>query len=157
MALGHFPSQRFGYAVHTLAYMAKKPPGKLSTLPEVAGWIRTLWPSASEMYLSNVMQQMARGGLLRGHRGVTGGYSLAHPSDEITLRDVCEVCENIELERCSLCTKTACTAQGNCSLQNRLREVEEGYLEAMEKVTIASLTQEVVTDGNCTLTDSRTG
>ena len=54
MAVGQFFSQRFGYAVHALAFVARKPAGELATLPEVADWMRTIWPSASESYLSNV-------------------------------------------------------------------------------------------------------
>ena len=48
-------SQRFGYAVHALCYTAKKRSGALTTLPELAAWMRTLWPSCSETYLSAVV------------------------------------------------------------------------------------------------------
>jgi len=146
MALGQFLSQRFGYGVHALAYIAKKPAGKLSTLPEIARWMRTVWPEASETYLSNVVQRLARGGLLRSHRGVTGGYSLARPGSEITLRDVVELLEGVELERCSLSLEGSCATQGRCTIQNRLRELEEGYLQSMEKLSIDALSHEIVTD-----------
>jgi Rrf2 family protein len=146
MALGQFLSQRFGYGVHALAYIAKKPAGKLSTLPEVARWMRTVWPEASETYLSNVVQRLARGGLLRSHRGVTGGYSLARPGSEINLRDVVELLEGVELERCSLSLEGSCATQGRCTIQNRLRELEEGYLKSMENLSIAALSEEIVTD-----------
>jgi Rrf2 family protein len=146
MALGQFFSQRFGYGIHTLAYIAKKPSGKLSTLPEIARWMRTVWPEVSETYLSNVVQRLARGGLLRSHRGVTGGYSLARSGDEITLRDVVELLEGIELERCSLSLEAGCRMQGRCTIQNRLRDLEEGYLKSMESVTVVALSHEIVTD-----------
>ncbi len=73
MAGGQLFSQRFGYGVHALAFVAKKPAGELTTLPELAEWMRTIWPSVSETYLSNVVQRMARGRLLRSHRGIAGG------------------------------------------------------------------------------------
>jgi len=146
MALGQFLSQRFGYGVHALAYIAKKPMGKLSTLPEIAGWMRTVWPEASETYLSNVVQRLARGGLLRSHRGVTGGYSLARAADGISLRDVVELLEGVELERCSLSLEGACATSGRCRIQNRLRALEEGYLRSMENLTIATLAAEIVVD-----------
>lgn len=146
MALGQFLSQRFGYGIHALAYIAKKPSGKLSTLPEIARWMRTLWPEASETYLSNIVQRLARGGLLRSHRGITGGYSLARSGDEITLRDVVELLEGVELERCSLSLEGACAVQGRCTIQNRLRDLEEGYLKSMESLTVVSLSHEIVTD-----------
>jgi uncharacterized protein YihD (DUF1040 family) len=39
--------------------MAKKPAGKLSTLPEVAEWMRMIWPNSSDTNLSNVIQRLA--------------------------------------------------------------------------------------------------
>ena len=76
MASGQFFSQRFSYGLHALAYVATKPAGELTTLPELAKWMLTIWPNASDTYLSNVVQRMARGRLLRSHRGIAGGYSL---------------------------------------------------------------------------------
>ncbi len=45
MSLGQMFSQRFGYAAHALAYMAKKPFGALTTLPEMAGWMQSVLAS----------------------------------------------------------------------------------------------------------------
>ncbi len=146
MALGQFLSQRFGYGVHALAYVAKKPAGKLSTLPEIAAWMRTVWPKASETYLSNVVQRLARGGLLRSHRGVSGGYSLARPAEEINLRHAVELLEGVELDRCSLSLEGQCASYERCNIQQKLRNLEEGYLESMATLTIAELSREIVTE-----------
>jgi DNA-binding IscR family transcriptional regulator len=77
---------------------------------------------------------------------VTGGYSLARPGSEINLRDVVELLEGVELERCSLSLEGSCATQGRCTIQNRLRELEEGYLKSMENLSIAALSEEIVTD-----------
>ena len=42
-------------------------------------------------YLAKVLQQLAGGGLLRGRRGVGGGYTLARPSESITLLEIVNV------------------------------------------------------------------
>jgi len=139
MALGQFFSQRFGYATHALAYMAKKPFGSLTTLPEIADWLRTVWADTSETYLSNVIQRLARGGILQSHRGIAGGYSLTRPVDEITLRDVAEVLEGVSLERCALSLAPRCPRQAGCNIQRTLRQVEEQYLASLEQISIADL------------------
>jgi Rrf2 family protein len=144
MAIGQFFSQRFGYGVHALAYIGTKPAGELTTLPELAAWLRTIWPSASETYLSNVVQRMARGRLLRSHRGIAGGYSLARPAKEITLRDVVELLEGVDINRCNLSLGDVCMAEKRCTMQRRLRELEVGYLKALESVSVADLAKEVV-------------
>jgi len=143
MSVGQFFSQRFGYGVHALAYIAKKKSGTLTTLPELAGWMQTVWPNASETYLSNVVQRMARGGLLRSHRGVAGGYSLAKPGDKLTLRDVVVVLEGVDLDRCGLSLESECPAGGHCSIQRKLRRLEMGYLKSLEEVTIAQLSKDI--------------
>ncbi|MCC6420622.1 MAG: Rrf2 family transcriptional regulator [Gemmataceae bacterium] len=143
MALGQFFSQRFGYAAHALAYLARKPFGELTTLPELAAWMKSFWPGASETYLSNVIQRLARGGVLQSHRGIAGGYSLGKPADELTLRDVAEVLEGVSLQRCALSLGPSCPKVGRCSIQRTLRGVEEQYLESLQKITLASILSEI--------------
>ena len=144
MSVGQFFSQRFGYGVHALAFIAKKPAGELATLPEVAAWMRTIWPNASDTYLSNVVQRLARGRLLRSHRGIAGGYSLARAASKITLRDVVELLEGVDLERCGLSLEDDCPVKSRCSIQRKLRKLEEGYLKSLERVTIAELSKDIV-------------
>lgn len=144
MAIGQFFSQRFGYGVHALAYIGTKPTGELTTLPELAEWLRTIWPNASETYLSNVVQRMARGRLLRSHRGISGGYSLARPAKEITLRHVVELLEGVDINRCNLSLGDICSAEKRCTMQRRLRQLEVGYLESLERVTVSDLAKDVV-------------
>jgi len=143
VAVGQFFSQRFSYGIHALAYMATKPAGERTTLPELATWMCTLWPGASNTYLSNVVQRMARGQLLRSHRGITGGYTLARAATDITLRDAVELLEGIDLERCGLSLQQECPVAGHCGIGRRLRELEEGYLDSLAGVSIADLAAEL--------------
>jgi Rrf2 family protein len=119
--------------------MAKKPFGTLSTLPELAGWLQDIWSNTSETYLSNVLQRLARGGVLRSHRGIAGGYSLARPAAKITLRDVAEILEGVSVPRCSLSLGPECPRGGRCHIERILRDVEEQYLKSLEKVRIADV------------------
>jgi Rrf2 family protein len=144
MAIGQFFSQRFGYAVHALAYVAKKPAGELATLPELANWMRTIWPNASESYLSNVVQRLARGRLLRSHRGIAGGYSLGRAAADISLRDLVELLEGVDHNRCSLSLEDDCPVKSRCSIQRKLRNLEADYLRSLENVTVEELSKDIV-------------
>ena len=144
MAVGQFFSQRFGYAVHALAYVARKPAGELTTLPELAEWMRTVWPNASESYLSNVVQRLARGRLLRSHRGIAGGYSLGRSSEKISLRDLVELLEGVDQNRCGLSLEDDCPVQSRCSIQRKLRKLEDGYLQSLEAMKIKELSRDIV-------------
>jgi Rrf2 family protein len=144
MAIGQFFSQRFGYAVHALAYVARKPAGELTTLPELANWMRTIWPNVSESYLSNVVQRLARGRLLRSHRGIAGGYSLGRTSAAISLRDLVELLEGVDQNRCGLSLEDDCPVKSRCSIQRKLRKLEDGYLQSLEEMTIEELSKDIV-------------
>ncbi len=140
---GQLFSQRFGYATHALVYMAKKPFGSLSTLSELAEWMQGMWPSASETYLSNVIQRLARGGILRSHRGIAGGYSLGRPADKISLRAIAELLEGVSVERCVLSLEAQCPKQGRCTIERTLQGVEEQYLRSLEKITIGAMARDM--------------
>lgn len=144
MAIGQFFSQRFGYGIHALAFIARKPQGELTTLPELAGWVRAIWPGASDTYLSNVIQRLARGRLLRSHRGVAGGYSLGRAADKITIRDVVEVLEGIDTRRCLLSLEDQCPVLGQCAISRKMESLEEAFLDSLAAVTIAELSKELV-------------
>ncbi len=144
MAIGQFFSQRFGYAVHAMAFVGQKPAGELATLPELAEWMRTIWPQSSDSYLSNVVQRLARAKLLRSHRGIAGGYSLGRAAAKITLRDLVEVMEGVDQDRCGLSLEGRCPIKARCSIQRRLRRLEDAYLKSLEEVTVADLANDVV-------------
>jgi Rrf2 family protein len=143
VAIGQFFSQRFGYGIHALAYIAKKPQGELTTLPALAAWMRSIWPGASDAYLSNVVQRMARGRLLRSHRGVAGGYSLARAASKITVRDVVEVLEGIDTDRCLLSLEDECPVMGRCAIQRKMHALEEGFLNSLAEVTVQELSDQL--------------
>jgi Rrf2 family protein len=143
VASGQFFSQRFGYGLHALAYVATKPAGELTTLPELAEWMMTIWPNVSNSYLSNVVQQMARGKLLRSHRGMGGGYSLGRAADKITVRDVVELLEGIETNRCSLSLDGDCSVSGGCAIQSKMAKLEEGFLQALSELNLAELAEDI--------------
>lgn len=144
MAVGQFFSQRFSYAAHTLSIMGKQPYGELFTLPELATTLQSIWPAASSSYLSNVMQRLTQAGIVRSHRGIAGGYSLARPAEEITLRHLVERLEGVDLERCGLSLEGECPIGGHCAIQRRLRRLEQDYLKQLDGVTIAQLAKELV-------------
>ena len=144
MAGGQLFSQRLGYGVHALAFVASRPKDELTTLPELAEWMRTVWPSVSETYLSNVVQRMARGRLLRSHRGIAGGYSLGRAAADISLRDVVQLLEGVGMDpmRCALSLEDKCPVR-RCSIQRKLSALEERFMDSLSELTIAELSEDI--------------
>ncbi len=140
-------SQRVGYAIHALAYMARRPYGAVVTLPEVADWLESVWPSVSVAYLSNVLQRLTRRGLLRSVRGMAGGYALGRDPAQLSLCDVVAALDGIPDvgTRCGLSLEDRCPSQRRCSIQRRLVTIERQFVESLRSITIADLAREIKT------------
>jgi Rrf2 family protein len=77
-----FVSARTEYAVRAMLIIAADDVGVLTAarLAEMQG--------ISHGYLQGILQDLRRAGLLVGHRGSDGGYTLARPPAEISVGDV---------------------------------------------------------------------
>lgn len=77
-----YVSARSIYAVQAVLAIAADKAGVLTAarLADVQGM--------SYGYLQGILQDLRRAGLLIGHRGSDGGYTLARPAEEISVGDV---------------------------------------------------------------------
>ncbi|MCP4783947.1 MAG: hypothetical protein GY903_21075 [Fuerstiella sp.] len=89
--------------------------------------------------MSGIVQQLTRGRLLRGHRGVAGGDSLGRAAPAVSLGDVVELPEGVETGRSSLSLEDGCPVVGRCAGRRKLSKLEEDYLKSLAGGTIAEL------------------
>ena len=71
------------YALHALVHLAKSDQENKIGIKELADTL-----DVSESYLSKIMTQLRKDGLIRAVPGVKGGYELARPASQITFLDV---------------------------------------------------------------------
>jgi len=80
-------SARCAYACHAVAELAQPKhvdtPVCASTISDVRG--------IPETYLMHILLQLKKAGIVRSVRGAHGGYLLARPPEDITLREVVEI------------------------------------------------------------------
>jgi len=122
-----------GYAIHGLAYLATKEKGDVTYLSEISEYFAI--PSS---YLAKVFQSLARAGLVVSYRGAKGGYALARPASEITLRAVIELFEGPIRNKCSL-LKGPCRYEPMCQVYERLAEAQQAYLDVLDSQTIEDI------------------
>jgi len=91
--------------------------------------------------LNKIFQSLVKAGLIKSHRGSKGGFSLARPANEITLREIVERIEGpIYLNKC-LIRRGECAQQDICPAHEVWKEAQKKMLEILEKTTLQDLAQ----------------
>lgn len=126
------------YGARGVIYLAKLPANAIALVGDIARE-----EGIPESYLAKILQDLAKGGILRSHRGAKGGFSLARPPQEITLREIVESVEGpIALSRC-LAPFESCDRRETCALYPVLRHAQEQLLVTLEGATLQDMaTQE---------------
>jgi Rrf2 family transcriptional regulator, iron-sulfur cluster assembly transcription factor len=124
------------YAVRGIIYLAQQPPGRMVLVSEIASAAE-----APQSFLAKIMQQFTRMNLVQSSRGTGGGFTLARPASEITLREVVEAVEGpIIVNRCILGTGI-CSRDGCCQVHQVWRNIQRHIVESLDGVTIEELAQ----------------
>lgn len=124
------------YAIQALVYLAKHPPGHLSLAREIAE--RQNIPAP---FLAKVLQSLSKAGLVESYKGPTGGFSLAVPAREITLRKVLDVIDGrMALNKC-LIGSAECSDSRLCPVHESWKGVKEKLEEFLTRTTVQDLVE----------------
>jgi len=127
------------YGIRGILYLAMQPFEQVTLLRDVAKS-----QDVPESYLAKIFQDLNRAELIRSHRGAKGGFSLARPASEITLRQVIEALQGpISLNRC-LDIREVCPRQKVCAVSPVLRRAQEQLLETLGVATFDVLAKETL-------------
>lgn len=125
------------YAVRAVLYLASQPEGKVSLVNEISEA-----QDVPKSYLSKIMQHLTKAGLVRSRRGAKGGFMLARPADQITLRETIEALEGpIHLNVC-LIKKGECPRDEVCPVHPIWKEAQKKLFETLDSKTMADLAAE---------------
>ena len=110
------------YGIRGVLYLARHDDGKVSMLSAIAEA-----QDVPPRFLAKIFQALAKAGVVKSHRGAKGGFSLARPASEITIKDVIEAIEGpIYLNVCLV-------ANGECD-RDKICPVHAVWEEAQEKM-----------------------
>lgn len=122
------------YGIRGVLYLAMQPEDKVTLLHEIAES-----QAIPENYLAKIFQDLAKGGLVRSHRGARGGFSLARAPSEITLLDVIEALQGpLALAPC-LDARQGCSCHSTCATSRALCEVQSQMVQMLGAQTLAML------------------
>ena len=98
-------------------------------------------------FLEQILNDLKAAGILESRRGITGGYRLRRPPEEISLAEVVRLIEGPLApvscvserfyERCS------CPNEEKCGIRSIMKEVRDAIVKVLETVTVAQLCERV--------------
>jgi len=122
------------YAARGMIRLARLPAGAVVQVRDIAAA-----EGLPESYLAKIFQDLAKGGVVHSHRGASGGFSLAYPAEQITLRQVIEAVEGpVVLQRC-LAAREHCDKAECCALYPVLAQAQAQLLALLDGTTLHDL------------------
>lgn len=86
-------------------------------------------------YLSKVLGDLARGGLLTATRGKSGGFQLAQSAEEISLQEVLMPFERNDPRRCPF-GNDRCSDDDPCMAHEGWKQVQETYRQFLQRTSL---------------------
>ena len=124
------------YGIVLMTYLARRPSRRFAA-PELAAGTQLPLPTVSK-----ILKHLTREGLLDSHRGVKGGYSLAHDPSRITVVDLISALDGpIAFTECIEDTPGICSQEETCRLRGNWQRINQAVRSALEGISLAELTQ----------------
>jgi len=128
------------YGIRGVLYLAQQDDGKVSMLSAIA---KT--QDVPPRFLAKIFQALAKAGVVKSHRGAKGGFSLARPAAEISVREVIEAVEGpVHLNAC-LAGVGECARDQICPLHGVWGEAQEKMMSVLATSNFADLARTAVT------------
>jgi len=127
-------SQTADYALRAVLYIAERGDEGPVRVGDMAQALHI-----PQNYLSKILHQLARAGVLASTRGKTGGFELGVPSDRLRLYTVIAPFDRIEQRRRCLLGRAECSDRAACAAHARWKEVADTVTSFFRETTIADL------------------
>jgi len=94
-------------------------------------------------FLSKILQMLVKNGLLNSMKGPTGGFSLSRPADEITLIEVIDAIDGLDVfTQCGIGFKR-CDDDHPCPIHHEYKQVRNNIRELFENKTLLELSEDI--------------
>jgi Rrf2 family protein len=98
-------------------------------------------------FLEQILNDLKAAGILESRRGITGGYRLRRPPEEISLAEVVRLIEGplapVSCVSERFYEKCSCPNEEKCGIRSIMKEVRDAIVKVLETVTVAQLCERV--------------
>lgn len=117
-----------------MTYLARFPEGHVASLHDICEA-----QDIPESFLAKILQSLSRSGLAMSQRGAHGGFALARPAADITMRDIVEAVDGpIALNACVLWPDD-CKRSQDCEVHKAWLLAQEQLMSVLGSVTLKTL------------------
>ena len=130
-------SQKAKYALRALLMLARRPPGEMVLVGDIAER-----QNVPRKFLELILLELRKHGLLFSQRGRHGGYTLARPPEAITFGQVVRIvdgplaplpCASVTgYRRCA-----DCRDERTCELRRVMRSVRDAVADILDRTSLA--------------------
>jgi Rrf2 family iron-sulfur cluster assembly transcriptional regulator len=137
-----FFSRQCEYAIQSVIYLAQKKDGQLTTIKEISSHLKIPFH-----FLGKIFQKLSRKRLLHSMKGVSGGFRLAKPSNEIVLMDIILAVDGPDVVNLCVLGYKECSITEPCPMHNEWKETKETFFAAMGKKNIRDIGKNMKKEG----------
>lgn len=106
----------------------------------------------SEKYISRLIIELRKAGLVKSVRGVNGGYTLTRKPEDINILDVLEIMEGpVAIVDCTVPSGKACRRKPQCPTQRMWAEINQKIRSAFAAYTLKDLVELYISNGETIL------
>jgi Rrf2 family protein len=122
------------YALRTLTFLAQQQEQCFHLARDMAEVLGIPAP-----FLGKVLQPLVTCGILCSQRGRSGGFKLARPAQDITLREVVETQESLSVVQRCILGDAACSDERPCPFHEYWRSTADGLVDLLARTTLRDL------------------
>ena len=137
-----FFSRQCEYALQSIIYLAQKKQGEMTTIKEISSHLNIPFH-----FLGKIFQKLSHKGLLHSMKGVSGGFWLAKPAEEIVLMDIVVAVDGSDIMNLCVLGYTVCDADAPCAMHTEWKATKEGFFAALSKKNILDVAKEIKKEG----------
>ena len=127
-------TKRGDYGVLAVYHIAQQSPGKFISIDEIVA--QSHIPRA---FLSKILQDLCRGGVLYSRRGFGGGFTLSRSANEISLRDVVDSIEGKSSLVSCVSNSERCAHMAQCLAAPFWNELQGVFDKLLDSISVADL------------------
>jgi Rrf2 family protein len=123
-------------------YLAQKKEGQMTTIKEISSHLNIPFH-----FLGKIFQKLSRKGLLHSMKGVSGGFWLAKPAEEIVLMDIIIAVDGPDIMNLCVLGYKECSVTEPCPMHNEWKTTKETFFASLSKKNILDIGKDIKKEG----------